>query len=220
VISLFGNARAAALAAVSLAACFILVAAQLSGYAVVAGIAKCVASTAFIALALASGATGSHCGKFILAGLSLSWFGDMFLLGSGQGFFLAGLVSFLFGHVAYVVAFFVLGVQRRRALAAMVPVLVITFLAMAWLTPQLPQEMVLPVHSYAGVISLMVISAYGAGGPWLIAAGATLFYVSDLSVAAMQFADPGWPTYVLGLPFYYTGQILLATSARFVRLKG
>ena len=182
-----------------------------------AAAAKALASTAFIAVAVVSGALRSRYGWFILIGLVLSWFGDMFLLGSGSGFFLAGLVSFLFGHIAYVSAFFFHGIRWKYAFLAIPPVVVVTSIAMAWLTPQLPPGMVLPVYAYSAVISAMVITAYGAygaAGRWLIPAGATLFYVSDLSVAAMQFADPGWPTYVLGLPFYYTGQILLAVSVR------
>ena len=181
----------------------------------VAAAAKALASTAFIAVAVQSGALYSRYGWLILTGLVFSWFGDMFLLGSGSGFFLAGLVSFLLGHVAYVTAFFAHGIRWRNSLLAILPVALITSIAMGWLTPQLPPDMVLPVYAYATVISVMVITAfgaYGAAGPWLIPAGATLFYVSDLSVAAMQFADPGWPTYVLGLPFYYTGQILLAAT--------
>ena len=106
---------------------------------------------------------------------------------------------------------------------ALLPVAVASLLALVWLGPALPDGMVLPVRAYTLVISLMVVTAWGAhgaGGPWLLPAGATLFYVSDLSVAAMQFADPGWPTYVLGLPFYYTGQLLLAASARYARPRG
>jgi uncharacterized membrane protein YhhN len=219
----FGSTRVTALAVLSLLACFTLVGAQLTGGGIVSAIAKCTASTAFIGVALWSGALDSTYGRIILAALVLSWFGDMFLLGSDATFFLGGLASFLLGHAVYIVAFSHRGLSDRWMFAALAPVVVASLLAMVWLGPNLPDNMIIPVRAYTLVISLMVVTAWGArgaGGPWLIPAGATLFYVSDLSVAAMQFADPGWPTYVLGLPFYYTGQLLLAASARFARKQG
>ena len=219
----FGGTRVTVLAAVSLLACFALVAVQLTGGGIAAAIAKCTASTAFIGVALWSGALDSTYGRIILAALVFSWFGDMFLLGTDATFFLAGLASFLLGHVVYVIAFSHRGLKDRWMFTALVPVVAASLLAMVWLGPHLPDEMIIPVRAYTLVISLMVVTAWGArgaGGPWLIPAGATLFYLSDLSVAAMQFADPGWPTYVLGLPFYYTGQLLLAASTRFARQKG
>ena len=78
--------------------------------------------------------------------------------------------------------------------------------------------MLIPVRAYTFFISLMVITAFGvrgAGGPWLVPLGALLFYFSDLSVASLQFTDPPFPNYVWGLPFYYTGQLLLAMSVAF-----
>jgi hypothetical protein len=69
------------------------------------------------------------------------------------------------------------------------------------------------------VISLMVITAFGArgaGATVLIPLGATLFYFSDLSVASMQFTRQAFPSYIWGLPFYYTGQLMLAMSSAFV----
>ena len=77
----------------------------------------------------------------------------------------------------------------------------IALLVSAWLAPYLPPDMVWPVRAYTIVISLMVVMAFGtlgAGATPLIVAGASLFYLSDLSVAAMRFTDPLFPTYVLG----------------------
>ncbi len=71
------------------------------------------------------------------------------------------------------------------------------------------------MRAYIAVISLMVIFAIGtrgAGGSWLIVAGATLFFLSDLSVAALRIVQTDLATYVIGLPFYYTGQVCLALS--------
>ena len=99
---------------------------------------------------------------------------------------------------------------------AFVPVAAASFVTLAWLTPHLPGDFLLPVRAYTFVISLMVmtaIAARGAGATALIPAGAILFYLSDLSVAAGQFLEPAFPNYVWGLPLYYGGQLLLALSA-------
>ena len=66
------------------------------------------------------------------------------------------------------------------------------------------------------MISLMVIFAIGTrgrGGSLLIVSGAVLFFLSDLSVAALRLVETDYPTYVLGLPFYYAGQVCLALSS-------
>ena len=196
-------------------ACVLLVLFQLTGIGTGVIASKLIASTLFVAIALRSGALQSTYGRIILVALIFSWSGDVFLLGTTQEYFLAGLASFLLGHVAYVVAFSVRGLNARWSASAFLPVAVISILVSLWLAPHLPDSMVIPVRAYTFVISLMVVTAFGAkgaGGPLLIPLGATLFYFSDLSVAAGQFLEPGFPNYVWGLPFYYTGQLLLALS--------
>ena len=204
------------------AACFALVAGLLFEMPALAIPAKLLASTAFIAVAITAGALESRYGRVLLVGLVLSWFGDAFLISETRRWFLFGLVSFLLAHVAYVIAFAVSGIERRWALGALVPVVVIAVLVSLWLTPYLPPDMVWPVRAYTAVISLMVVMAFGtlgAGATPLIVAGAVLFYLSDLSVAAMRFTDPLFPTYVLGLPLYYAGQLCLAFSVAASRNK-
>jgi uncharacterized membrane protein YhhN len=214
----FGDDRAVRLAITCLIACVALVLSRLLDFDPAGAVAKLVASTAFLGVAWVSGARESRYGSFILTGLVLSWLGDMFLLGDSPQMFLAGLASFLLAHVSYVTAFSVLGLNDRWTIGALPPVLIFSLLAMLWLMPSVPENMILPVRAYTFVISIMLILSFGAfgrGASWIVPAGATLFYVSDLSVAALQFTDPGWPVYVLGLPFYYTGQLMLAASVRF-----
>jgi len=176
---------------------------------------KMLASSLFLMLAMSCGAARSHYGRIILAGLALSWIGDLFLLDTGQQLFLLGLISFLFAHVAYISAFASLGLHRNWLLAAIVPVLLVSFGVSAWLAPYVPGDMLLPVRTYTVVISAMLIASIGArgnGASTLIPVGAILFYLSDLSVAAGQFVQTDFPNYVWGLPFYYAGQSLLALS--------
>jgi len=197
-------------------ACFALVALLLLDYRVPAAIAKFIASTAFIAIAVRSGAWGSMYGRLILLGLALSWFGDMFLIGQSRVAFLSGLVAFLLAHLAYVSAFINHGYHRGWIWAAVLPITAVAIAVFTWLEPHTPAGLLYPVRAYIVVISLMVIFAIGTrgrGGSLLIVSGAALFFLSDLSVAALRLVQTDYPTYVLGLPFYYAGQVCLALSS-------
>ncbi len=183
-------------------------------------VSKMSASSAFIALALTAGALQSLYGRIVIAALSLSWIGDLLLAGGSGQLFLFGLISFLLAHVAFVVAFCVHGIKRNSALVAGIPVAALSIAVSLWLSAYVPADMVIPVRLYTLVISIMVITAFGArgaGAPLLIPVGALLFYFSDLSVATGQFVQTDFPNYVWGLPFYFTGQVLLALSVRGIK---
>ena len=203
-----------AFAGITALACVALVFLQLQDQPGAAA-AKMLASAGFVATALCSGAWRSRFGRWLLAGLLLSWLGDAFLVGRSRPLFLAGLGSFLLAHVAYTTAFFVHGTDRRWLAFASIPLLAIATGVMVWLGPLLPPELNVPVHAYVIVITLMVISAFGArgaGATILVPLGAVLFFVSDLSVAAMRLAGSDVPMYAWGLPAYYAGQLCLALS--------
>lgn len=196
-------------------ACLALVVANLVDARAAAIPAKLLASTAFLATAIVAGALRSRYGRILFLGLVLSWFGDAFLLGTTDKMFLFGLAAFLLAHVAYAIAFTVRGINLKWVLAALIPVALLSLGSMIWLTPWISAEMLIPVRVYSVVISVMVITAFGARGnaaPILIPFGALLFYFSDMSVAVGQFMQPAFPHYAWGLPFYYTGQIMLALS--------
>ena len=196
-------------------ACLILVGTLLAGIETVAAGAKIIASTGFLAVAILSGALQSTYGKVLLAGLTLSFAGDALLIGETQQAFLAGLAAFLLAHLAYVAAFAVSGVNFRWLAGATLPVVGIAVGIAVWLAPHTPPELSLPVRLYTIVISGMVIAAFGTrgkGGSVLILAGALLFFMSDLSVAALRLVQTDFPTYVWGLPLYYAGQLCLALS--------
>ena len=202
--------------ALTLGACALLVTARLLDVYPLQVIAKLTASTAFVLIAWRVGASEHRVGRWMLVALLLSWLGDMLLLGTTSGLFMAGLVSFLLAHVAYAAAFTMDGFDRRWLLMAAIPVLIVSTLASLWLAPHLPPGMIIPVRAYTVVISAMVIMAFatrGAGATVLIPFGALLFYFSDLSVAAGQFVQTEFPNYIWGLPFYYLGQVLLALSS-------
>jgi uncharacterized membrane protein YhhN len=195
--------------------CFILVETLLADMNIVAGVAKVVASCGFLAVAVLSGALQSTYGKALLGGLALSFLGDAFLIGETQEAFLAGLSAFLLAHLAYVTAFVINGVSWRWVGVAAIPVIGIALAIAHWLSPHIAPYLVLPVRLYIIVISAMVIAAFGTrgkGGSVLILAGALLFFLSDLSVAALRLVQTDFPNYIWGLPLYYAGQLCLAAS--------
>jgi uncharacterized membrane protein YhhN len=178
--------------------------------------AKAAASTCFIATAIARGAWASRFGQGILAGLVLSWFGDVFLAQSGDAFFLAGLASFLLGHVAYCAAFGIHGVNLRWSAIAAVALTPLVFVILRWLLPHVEAPMKAPVIAYIVVITAMVLLAWGTrgkGGHIAIVIGAMLFFFSDIAVARARFVAPGEMDWLWGLPLYYVGQLFLAYSA-------
>ncbi|MBI2425838.1 MAG: lysoplasmalogenase [Candidatus Hydrogenedentes bacterium] len=178
------------------------------------GIFKMVASFGFIALAIRAGAKQSPYGKWVLAGLFFSWWGDLFLIYSAQSIFLMGLVSFLLGHVCYAIAFSVHGIRPAYSLAAAVALLPVVYVVFQWLNPHLG-DMRIPVYAYMTVITAMVIlsaGAWGKNGTWLMLAAAVLFWVSDIMVAKSRFVSPAWWNGLIGLPLYYGGQVVFGWS--------
>ncbi|MCG3172088.1 MAG: hypothetical protein GMKNLPBB_00233 [Myxococcota bacterium] len=176
---------------------------------------KPIASTLFIATAAAHNAHASAFGRWILIGLVLSWFGDVFLIPKSKGFFLAGLSGFLLGHVAYIAAFWGLNLPPAPTAAAFLFLLAPAVFVFLWLRKTTPPEMMPPVVAYIVVISAMLSAAGIAGwehGEWLAFSGALLFYLSDLSVARDRFVKKEFLNRAWGLPFYYGGQLILAWS--------
>lgn len=181
--------------------------------------AKMSAASAFIAMALACGALESSYGEILLGGLVLCWIGDACLLSPGQSTgFLAGIGAFLLGHFVYAIAFYQLGLDWTGLLVGGLVIGVLAVITLRWLHPQVPEDFRIPVISYIGVISIMVIASIGAvaaGAPIILAIGAFVFGISDVFVARERFVSSGFINSALGLPAYFGAQLLLAYTARF-----
>jgi len=178
-------------------------------------LAKPLASFGFLWAAAAAGALETAYGRCVLAALVLSFLGDVLLIPKARASFLAGLVSFLLAHLAYSGAFAVRGISWVGAAGAAAAVGPVAFVAWRWLRPHVDAPLRGPVLVYVAVISTMVLLAAGtvaaAARPALLA-GALAFYGSDLAVARQRFVrrsfwNPAW-----GLPCYYGGQLLLAST--------
>ena len=177
-------------------------------------IAKPLASTGFLLTAVASGCFDSTYGLWVFIGLALSFLGDVFLIPKAKASFLAGLVFFLLGHVAYIVAFVVRGQDWASTGGALVVLVVLAVVVGRWLLPHVG-SMRVPVLAYIAVITLMITTAagtYAYSAHNLLLGGALMFYLSDLSVARDRFIKDVFANRIWGLPLYYGGQILLALS--------
>ncbi len=176
---------------------------------------KPLASLCFIALALQAGALDSDYGRWLLAGLVLCLGGDVFLIPQGQKTFLAGLTSFLLGHLLYAIAFLQLPLNLSAMLVGALPVALLAVFSLRWLWPHLPDPMQLPVVAYIGVICTMLLmagSTWGSAPAVFAIIGAWGFAISDLSVARNQFIARGMGNRLWGIPLYYSSQMLLAWS--------
>lgn len=172
------------------------------------------ASLGFIVAAIGFGAFESRYGKIVLTGLILGAIGDVCLLGSAKQYFIAGLVSFLLGHVAYVIAFAGLPISTIAAWVAAVVMGAVMVVIGRWVFPHAP-EMRVPIGVYMLVIAVMCVVAIGAGAagaPWMIPVGALMFTASDIAVVRDRFVSKGFVNRLWGLPLYYAAQLIIAWS--------
>ncbi len=180
----------------------------------VRALGKPFASLGFIVAAIGFGALESRYGNIILFGLILGAIGDLCLLGKAKKFFIAGLVSFLFGHVAYVVAFSSLAISVPETLIAAAVMTAVMAAIARWVFPHAP-DMRVPIGVYMLVIAAMCAVAIGAGAagaPWMIPVGAVMFTASDIAVVRDRFVAPGFANRLWGLPLYYAAQLIIAWS--------
>ncbi|NLJ53523.1 MAG: lysoplasmalogenase [Intrasporangiaceae bacterium] len=175
-------------------------------------VAKPLTLIALIGIALIGGAGDETAGRWLLLGLVLCLAGDVFLLGDGEKAFLAGLSSFLLGHIAYVATFVVLGLAEP----AWGLIGVMTLIAAApWIVRVVPAAhrdggvgLAGAVTAYTLVIGAMVVLAWMTGH-WLIGLGATTFMVSDTVLAVNRFVERRRLGDLAVMVTYHLGQLLI-----------
>lgn len=146
---------------------------------------------------------------WMVIGLVLSLAGDVFLM-LDEKWFVAGLGSFLLGHIAYIVGLQLAPRSWGWTLVGLAAVAV----AVATVGRRVVQgvaageqrAMVGPVIAYLVVISAMVVSAFGTSALWAIA-GASLFYASDATLAWNRFLDQRRFGPLAVMVTYHLGQI-------------
>jgi uncharacterized membrane protein YhhN len=172
-------------------------------------VGKPIASAGFLVTGVAAYTPGRFA-TCILVGLVLGAIGDIALL--FERGFIAGLVAFLLGHLAYTVGVAqVVPIDHWANLLALAPIAAAA-IAIVWLWPH-AGAMKLPVAAYVVAIVAMVIAAIALGDTRFLI-GAVLFFASDLAVARDKFVAPGVINRAWGLPAYYAGQLLIAMAIR------
>ena len=182
---------------------------------------KPLATLCVIAWAVSGRADDALVKRWIVIGLACSLAGDVALLWPVQGF-LVGLVSFLLGHLSYLVA-----LTRRVRLAArplaFVAWGVVAAGVLSFLWHGVPAELRVPVIVYVCALSAMAAQATSV---WLVARGTAsescwrivaiggaLFVLSDAILATDKFVG-GIPMPTLfNLSIYWLGQWMIARAA-------
>jgi uncharacterized membrane protein YhhN len=180
-------------------------------------IAKPIASTAFIAAALLHGVPSSAYGRWVVAALVLSWWGDVLLIPKSQRVFLVGILAFLSAHVAYAIAFVARGIAWSWALGTAAVLAIVGVALGRYFVERAPARLKGAVLAYIAVLSVMValaVGAYGNARDVLIPIAGIAFYFSDVSVALNRFVRPSALTRAWGLPLYYAAQLLFAATVR------
>lgn len=137
---------------------------------------------------------------WIIAALSFSWLGDIFLMNAGPMWFILGLSSFLIAHVCYIRRFMQGGNKADSTILKKIPwlealVFAVFINVFLWLWPTVG-DMRLPVTIYGIVIYVMVLVAFSRRGRIpnssfrIVIAGALLFMLSDSLIAISRFSGP------------------------------
>lgn len=187
---------------------------------------KALTTALVIAHAAGRGQPGDARRRALLAGLALSWVGDVALLWPREGF-LPGLVAFLLAHLAYLWAF-TRGVRLAAWAPAFVGYAVLAAAVLAALWPGVPGPLRAPVVAY--VLCLAAMAAQTAcwwrarrgtvDGPLALGAalGGLLFLTSDALLATNRFHTPLPLSALWILATYWAAQWLIASSLPLRRL--
>lgn len=149
-----------------------------------------------------------------IAALVFSLLGDVFLM-LPKNLFVAGLASFLVGHLCYIAGLQLRGQDGAWFIAGLVvvvlAVLIVGLRVIRAVRVGDEAAMTVPVTAYVVVISFMLASAFGTRNLFAIV-GAGLFYVSDALIAWDRFVDPKpWARLAI-MTTYHLGQVGLVLS--------
>lgn len=164
---------------------------------------------------------------WFIIGLIFCLGGDVFLMFPDR-FFMPGLISFLLGHISYIVGFGMPIPTPRNEMAAILIAVVLVFLA-GWIFVRLAagmqvsgkKRMRMPVLFYTIVITFMVFSALMTlfDDDWnhissiLVSVGAILFLVSDIMNAWVRFVAHIQNQRLWIMSTYHLAQLFIAVGA-------
>lgn len=152
-------------------------------------------------------------GRWLLLALALGLAGDTLLMRGSDRAFTLGMVAFLVGHVAYLMALVTMP-HRGPLWAGVAAVSVLVGLVLTlWLVPLARREPLVggPPTAYALVIGVMAGAAWATGQP-LVAVGASLFCVSDAILGLNHYVRALRGSGVVVIVTYHLAQALLVAG--------
>ncbi len=176
-------------------------------------VGKILASCSFVAAGWFAGLPSTPHGEWGMIALGFGLLGDLALLSDRRRVFLAGLVAFLAGHLAYARALADLAPNLPAAAVAFVVMAGVGVAIVRWTAPG-AGKLAPAVAVYALAIASMVALAVGvafaapATPTVVLALAAVLFAASDVAVARQRFVEPALINRAVGLPLYYLAQLL------------
>lgn len=154
--------------------------------------------------------------KVILAAIFFSLLGDIFLM--FEGYFIAGLGSFLIAHVCYIDAFkpdISRFFSKKELYLPTIGVFIYGAILLSQVLPQVSSSLKFPITVYALTILLMLLTTLHRFGNvpsdsfWYVVIGATLFVLSDSMIAVSRFVAPFPMSGILIMVTYAVGQYLI-----------
>ncbi len=174
-------------------------------------VAKPLVMVGLIAAAMAVASPPPGVRIWIIIALVFGLVGDVFLLPRVDQF-IGGLLAFLIGHLAYVIALTRLEQDRALVLVGLViAVAVLGLVGYRVVGGVKGTPLVGPVIAYNLVIAAMVVTAFGSGQPIAIA-GALAFAASDAILGLDRFVWEGANHRIPVMVLYHLGQAGLVAS--------
>jgi len=143
---------------------------------------------------------------------------------AGQKIFLVGILSFLIGHIIYLVALIPLS---KSLLWSLIAGVVLAAGILIWIFKNITAKTVFKIFGvfYIGAVVLMTAVAIGnvltnqTADSIIYALGAVAFTASDIILIFNTFGgeEPKYSMRIANLSLYYAGQLLIALCLQFVK---
>lgn len=203
---------------------------------------KMLCASLFVAIGVAAMVGGQNYSPYailMVIGLSMCWFGDLFLhVNPKQIYFFIGLVFFLIGHIFFASAYTVAitdmfpeaSIFDWREMIAIAALLAVGILGQHFTMSHKLGKATVPVLIYAVALITMFVKAcslgiryvlagmpYAVGVCLLLCIGGALFVASDSSLVYINFDKRRKFTLkAFNLVTYFGAQVLLASSILFI----
>ena len=153
-------------------------------------------------------------GILMMIAFTFSWLGDVFLMFSGEIFFMLGLGSFLMTHLFYIYVFSRNKEKANWSARIFIPILSISVFSLIY--NHVEKGLLIPVLVYMLAISLMAITASerktNTESFRFVFVGAILFLISDSFLAIEKFAYKIPVSTLLVMSTYVLAQYFIATG--------